>query len=94
MQKATRCPHQCLKVVGFVGFCGCPIDYEIAIYLLENAVNLEKITIDTTEPFMRGIPSSVFKGYEEKYEEKLEAKRARALTLKTELPPGAQLVVL
>lgn len=90
MQKATRCPHQCLKVVGFVGFSGCPIDYEIAIYLLENAVNLEKITIDTTEPYMRGIPSSVYKGYEEK----LEAKRARALTLKTELPPGAQLVVL
>lgn len=90
MQKAARCPHQCLKVVEFVGFSGLPIDYEIAIYLLENAVNLEKIKIDTNEPFMRGFPSFIYKGYEEKK----EARRARAWTLKTDLPPGVQLVVI
>ncbi|CAN6541438.1 unnamed protein product [Malus baccata var. baccata] len=49
MQEIKRCPHQRLKVVRFSGFIGMGwsiIDTEFAMYLMENAVVLEKFFMD------------------------------------------------
>ncbi|KAK8553460.1 hypothetical protein V6N13_062265 [Hibiscus sabdariffa] len=46
MKKARKCPHHSLKVVKITGFVGKTIDTEFCMYLIENAVMLEKITID------------------------------------------------
>ncbi|XP_050220780.1 F-box/FBD/LRR-repeat protein At5g53840-like [Mercurialis annua] len=43
--KAANSPHEHLKRVEIVGYCGCAIEHELARYLVENAVKLEKIII-------------------------------------------------
>ena len=42
--------------MGLVGFVGQPIDVEYVGYLVENAVELEKIIIDPRDPLMIGRP--------------------------------------
>ncbi|XP_031266910.1 F-box protein At4g09920-like [Pistacia vera] len=39
-------PHQHLKVVELVGFCGFPVELELAINLLENATLLERMIVE------------------------------------------------
>jgi hypothetical protein len=46
VKKSPKCLLHCLKLVELVGFVGQPIDVEYVGYLVENAVELEKIIID------------------------------------------------
>ncbi|KAL6215039.1 hypothetical protein ACLB2K_014470 [Fragaria x ananassa] len=49
MKKLKRFPHQYLKVVKFCGFIGYGNEMELAAYLIENAMVLEKIIIEPTK---------------------------------------------
>ncbi|KAI8543781.1 hypothetical protein RHMOL_Rhmol08G0245100 [Rhododendron molle] len=80
----TPRPHQCLKVVEMIGFSGGTTDLEFFTYLLQSAINLDKIIFDPYHP-------REFKG--EKSEEKDEA-RKRARQLAKRLPPGVKSAVL
>uniref|UniRef100_A0A2P2LT18 Uncharacterized protein LOC103319823 isoform X2 n=1 Tax=Rhizophora mucronata TaxID=61149 RepID=A0A2P2LT18_RHIMU len=83
-------PLQCLKTVEILGFVGGAADTELVLYLLENAVELEKLIIDTCEPcFMGTSLESEHRGCD-----KCEAARQRAAELVARVPPGAELVVL
>jgi hypothetical protein len=46
LQKAPKCPHHCLKLVELVGFSAQTTDVDYVRYLIESAVELEKIMID------------------------------------------------
>ncbi|KAK1564459.1 hypothetical protein Q3G72_003722 [Acer saccharum] len=79
--------HQHLKVVEFIGFVGCPVDLELAFYLLENVTMLEKMIVNTTSPFL-------METYSEFYDdEKKQANRKRAEQLKETVPQGVELVI-
>jgi hypothetical protein len=65
--------------VELVGFVGQPIDVEYVGYLVENAVELEKIIIDPQDPFMIGRPM------DSEDIELIQAARERAKILKREL---------
>lgn len=71
-----------------VGFEGKIIDMEFAMYLIDNAVALEKIIIDPRGPQMIGS--------EREYDnmKKIEAARKRAKKLETKLSLGSKLVIL
>lgn len=45
------CPHHSLKTLELVGYTGRELDFGFAKYLIENAVSLEKISIDSTYVF-------------------------------------------
>ncbi|XP_068344978.1 F-box/FBD/LRR-repeat protein At3g26920-like [Pyrus communis] len=96
MQEIKRCPHQCLKEVrfsGFIGMGGSTIDTEFAVYLLENAVVLEKFIIELEKAEL-GRWHNILTKFATP-EEKLEATREHALQLiGTQLPPGADLVII
>ncbi|GLT63985.1 hypothetical protein SLA2020_365060 [Shorea laevis] len=88
VQKFPKCPHHGLKLVELVGFVGKIIDMEFAMYLIENAVALEKIIIDPRNPQMIG---SVWEYHNMK---EIEAARKRAKKLETKLSLGSKLVIL
>ncbi|KAK9278637.1 hypothetical protein L1049_028210 [Liquidambar formosana] len=89
--RIAKCPHRCLKVVELVGFVGCRNDIELALYVLKNAVSLEKIIIDPRSVYATGMQWDC--GDPRDPEVKLAA-RARAKQLETRLPPGVELVIL
>ncbi|PWA60318.1 FBD domain, Leucine-rich repeat domain, L domain-like protein [Artemisia annua] len=43
---ATRHPHQHLKLLQFLGYYGRISDFELAAYIIKNAVSLKKVVID------------------------------------------------
>ncbi|XVE66543.1 hypothetical protein DITRI_Ditri08aG0087400 [Diplodiscus trichospermus] len=94
-QKASKCPHSGLKVVKVVGFVGQTIDTEFCMYLIENAVMLEKIKIDTRNPTL-----SLFECFNRKIirpnipQTMINAARERAEQLKTEYGLEDKLVIL
>uniref|UniRef100_A0A5B7A2E0 F-box domain-containing protein n=2 Tax=Davidia involucrata TaxID=16924 RepID=A0A5B7A2E0_DAVIN len=88
VRMAPRCPHKHLKVVELIGFVGHALDVELAEYLLEKAINLEKITINTCHPILIGTP------FEFDESEERRAARDRAMELRTKLRQGAELFVL
>ena len=49
MREATRYRHPCLKVVEIAGYCNT-CDFELFKHIIEIAVLLEKIIIDTRKP--------------------------------------------
>ncbi|OMO63856.1 hypothetical protein CCACVL1_22214 [Corchorus capsularis] len=51
-----RCPLECLEEVEMVGFKGLPAEVVFAMFLVENAKSLKKMTIDTCPPFYKGTP--------------------------------------
>ncbi|KAF7150863.1 hypothetical protein RHSIM_Rhsim02G0083800 [Rhododendron simsii] len=76
----TSHPHECLKDVEIFGF----VDRKFVMYLLQNVINLEKITIDPYHPSWK------FK----KSQEKEEAQK-RAHQLRKKIPSGGvKLIVL
>ncbi|XP_059657317.1 F-box/FBD/LRR-repeat protein At4g00160-like [Cornus florida] len=84
----TSRPHQYLKVVELIGFVGRKSDYELAMYLIKSAVNLEKITFDPRDPLLIGTPWEFMETKEKR------TARKRAKKLGTKLPAGATLVIL
>jgi hypothetical protein len=65
------CQHQRLKEVKLSGFRGFPIQFDLAILLLKNALLLEKmrIVIETTyyQGFARGSPCSILLAFSQSY---------------------------
>lgn len=84
LRKVMKCPNEHLKVVEIMGFVGRAIDIELTVYLLEIAVNLEKICINPRAPHLVGTP----------WEAENEGARESAKQLKKHLPLGAELVIL
>ncbi len=46
-------------MVEILGFMGCAIDIELAVFLLENAIKLKKIVIDPRSQALLGNPGSL-----------------------------------
>jgi hypothetical protein len=88
VKNSPKCLLHCLKLVELVGFAGHPIDAEFVRYLVENAVELEKIIIDPRRPLMIGRP------LDSNDIEIIHAARERAKMLKRELSIGDGLVIL
>ncbi|OMO74365.1 hypothetical protein CCACVL1_16800 [Corchorus capsularis] len=63
VRRPNKCVHQSLKVVEVTGFVGRTADTELCIYLIENAIMLDKIIIDPCHLVFRGTP------YEDAYPE-------------------------
>jgi len=78
----TLHPHECLKDVEMFGF----VDWELVMYLLQNATNLEKITIDPYYPIVHSRKHRKNKLKEEA--------RKRAHQLREKLPSAVKLIVL
>ena len=82
-QKA-KCPHQCLKVLELICFVGGTHDMELALDVLNNAVSLETIIIDTRLPFVENVRDPMTK----------LAALTRARQLETTLPPRIKMVIV
>lgn len=89
IRKAPKCPHQGLKVVELHGFIGCAIDTEFAMYLIENAMALDKIVIDRRRRDFRG---DLYPKKETK--KRIKAAKVCALQLQAHLPPGAMMEII
>ncbi|KAM3751936.1 hypothetical protein ACB098_04G149700 [Castanea mollissima] len=55
-RKVKKYPNEHLKEVEIVGFAGRAIDIQLVVYLLESAINLEKIIVNLCAPYVVGIP--------------------------------------
>ncbi|KAK7842132.1 hypothetical protein CFP56_014295 [Quercus suber] len=55
-RKVKKYPNEHLKEVEIVGFAGREIDIQLVVYLLESAINLEKIIVNLCAPYVVGIP--------------------------------------
>lgn len=98
MQKLKRFPHQYLKVVKFCGFIGYGNEMELAAYLIENAMVLEKIII---EPNKEKLPlwASPRWAKDQNFKKSTEIRKSTIegnakSQLKNKLPPGAKLCFL
>ena len=80
--------HQCLKVFELISFVGCAIDMELAMYIINNVVSLEKIIIDTRSPDVEEML------LDSRDHEKNLAAISCARQLETRLPLGVELVIL
>ncbi|XP_061366534.1 F-box/LRR-repeat protein At3g58900-like [Gastrolobium bilobum] len=79
-----------LKELELVGFCGAACEVELVMYVLENAVELQKITIDTrlpTKPKLRPLGEH-FKTWDH------EENRKRAWELQKKIPPSIDFICL
>ena len=76
------------KEVEIVGFVGRAIDIELTYYLLESAINLEKIVINPRFPDIVGSP------WESEDTENNEGARECAKQLKRNLSTVAELIIL
>ncbi|XP_059636226.1 putative FBD-associated F-box protein At5g56690 [Cornus florida] len=85
-KEATKCHHQCLKVVELVGFVGSSSsEFDLVLHILEVAASLEKIIID---------PRHVLDFKDSRQAKVTEDARECARQLKTILPTTVDLVVL
>jgi len=75
----TPHPHECLKDVEIFGL----VDRKLVMWLLQNAINLEKITIDPYHP-----------SHKYRKSKKKEEARKRAHQLQERFPSGVKLIVL
>ena len=83
-----ECRLKSLKFVELSGFRGGTADVELATYLITNAPALEKITIDTRNPFYLGTPLDILD------KEDGNAKECAKFLLTDRLPPAAELLIL
>ncbi|XP_058752094.1 F-box/LRR-repeat protein At3g58900-like [Vicia villosa] len=87
-------PKECqynIKELELVGFCGAACEVELVMHILENAVELKKITIDTrlpTKPKLRPLGEEHFKTWN------CKENRMRAWRLKDRIPPSIEFVCL
>uniref|UniRef100_A0A5B7A1Y3 F-box domain-containing protein n=1 Tax=Davidia involucrata TaxID=16924 RepID=A0A5B7A1Y3_DAVIN len=88
VRRVSRCPYMHLKVLELIGFVGRALDVEFAEHILENAIMLEKITINTCHPSAIGTP------FEFDESEARQTARDRAMDLRAKLPQGAELFVI
>uniref|UniRef100_A0A2N9ISV6 FBD domain-containing protein n=1 Tax=Fagus sylvatica TaxID=28930 RepID=A0A2N9ISV6_FAGSY len=86
---AIKCPHQYLKVVEFLGYCGRICDVEFVLYFIKNAVALEKILID---PYDQIVKNSAFQTANIN-QEQIARSRAKC-QLEDKVPPSIELVIL
>ncbi|XP_059662620.1 putative F-box/FBD/LRR-repeat protein At5g62970 [Cornus florida] len=85
-KEATKCHHQCLKVVELIGFVGTSREIDLVMHILEVAPSLEKLIIDPRPVlYIVGHPGDV---------RRMETGKERALQLKTRLPATVKLVIL
>ncbi|KAG5537098.1 hypothetical protein RHGRI_024514 [Rhododendron griersonianum] len=87
-KEVTSGRFESLKVVEIVGWVGNAADTELAVYLLEKAVSLDKMIIDPGHPslFLRSV-------FEESRKKGEDAARERAKQLDRKLPAGTKLVI-
>ncbi|RVW79329.1 F-box/LRR-repeat protein [Vitis vinifera] len=76
--------HQYLKLVKIVGFNDCSSACELVMQIIENAIALEKIIIDTSQGHRRRGP----------WLKRQLAARTRAEQLKSHVPPSLEFIVL
>ncbi|KAM7523094.1 hypothetical protein LguiA_012996 [Lonicera macranthoides] len=89
VQQMENCSmHKCLKVLELLWFRGSTTDVELATYLLSSAPFLEKIYIDTRNPYL--LLRTTFGQFEE---ENVSAKKC-VRRLAEQLSPGAELLTL
>ena len=81
-------PNEHLKEVEITGFVGRAIDIELTVYLLENAIKLEKLVINPRSPALVGTP------WEFVRVEENEGAIECAKQLKKNLPIGAELFIV
>lgn len=94
LQKLKKCPHQCLKVVKLCGFVGYANEIELAMYLIENAMELEKIIIEPNKEKLPFWATHVSKNLKMRRFSKRAIKERAISQLEKKLPPGAKLSVL
>lgn len=82
-----KCSHQHLKVVEVIGFVGLPFDLELPCYLLENAVRLEKMIVNPTNPLSLG------KYWEYEDDREKEIARQYAKKLEERVPQGVEFII-
>ncbi|XP_059626064.1 uncharacterized protein LOC132269068 isoform X3 [Cornus florida] len=87
-RRAEKRLLKCPKVVELVGFTGHEVDVELAMYLFDNVVSLEKINIDTRQPNLLGTENENVED-----ESRLVAKMF-AMGLQSKLPRGVELMIL
>jgi hypothetical protein len=90
-RKVTMECEYSLRELELVGFCGAACEVELVMHILENAVELHKITIDTrlpTKPKLRPLGEEHFKTWNH------EENRKRAQRLKDKIPPRIEFVCL
>ncbi|KAL3501285.1 hypothetical protein ACH5RR_035734 [Cinchona calisaya] len=85
-QLVKGCKYECLKEVEFLGWNGLAADAELFTHLIEAAGSLEKVTVDTRDPF----PNKFL----EEQIPSMEDARDRARDLEAKLSPATKLVVL
>lgn len=71
------------------GFIGCPIDTEFAMYLIENAMALDKIVIDR-----RGRNDMGELSPKKETKKRIKAGGVCAQQLQAHLPPGAMMEII
>lgn len=79
-----------LKELELVGFCGAACEVELVMYILENTVELQKITIDTrspTKPKLRSLGEH-FKTWNH------EENKKRAMRLQEKIPTSIKFVCI
>ncbi|XP_027120617.2 F-box/LRR-repeat protein At3g26922-like [Coffea arabica] len=90
-EQARRYSHKCLNVIEFVGWAGIKTDVQLANYLLETAISLEKIIVDCR------IPRYTRTSWNEELcpmPGNREAALLSAKELQRKLPPRAQLIIV
>ena len=80
MREATRYRHPCLKVVEIAGYCNT-CDFELFKHIIEIAVLLEKIIIDTHNPNSKPVGYKQLRSGEEQQ-------------LRTLVSPGVEFAIL
>ncbi|OMO75622.1 hypothetical protein COLO4_25985 [Corchorus olitorius] len=88
VRRRNKCLHPSLRVVQVTGFVGQTADTELCIYLIENAIMLDKIIIDPCHLAYRGTP------HEEDFIEMVKQGRECAEQLRSKYSLGDKLVIL
>ncbi|CAA0836605.1 Unknown protein [Striga hermonthica] len=89
IRKAAKCAHKFLKLVEIVGYYGRTSEAELVFYFIENALSLQKITIDPRNQILGRFPG----GPDQIKKEESARKRARK-QIEPKKPPGVQLIIL